>query len=153
MMHQFYRECVERFKDPGRHTFDTSDIATNRCLTPRLLTDGASAPYGESPVKTRKRLLLHANAKRVMISDVSGLYRSFVQNNRRINMSSVAKITEISASSEKSFADAMDVGISRASKTLNNITGAWVNEMKVDVKDGKITDYRVNMKVTFIIED
>lgn len=68
-------------------------------------------------------------------------------------MSSVAKITEISASSEKSFADAMDVGISRASKTLNNITGAWVNEMKVDVKDGKITDYRVNMKVTFIIED
>ena len=68
-------------------------------------------------------------------------------------MSSVAKITEISASSPKSFADAMDIGISRASKTLKNITGAWVNDMKVDVKDGKITDYRVNMKVTFILED
>jgi len=68
-------------------------------------------------------------------------------------MSSVAKITEISACSGKSFADAMDIGIARASKTLKNITGAWVNDMKVDVKDGKITDYRVNMKVTFILED
>ncbi|GJM23849.1 MAG: hypothetical protein DHS20C16_02640 [Phycisphaerae bacterium] len=68
-------------------------------------------------------------------------------------MSSVAKITEISASSQKSFADAMDLGISRANKTLKNITGAWVNDMKVDVKDGKITDYRVNMKVTFILAD
>ncbi len=68
-------------------------------------------------------------------------------------MSSVAKITEISASSDKSFADAMDVGITRASKTLKNISGAWVNEMKVDVKDGKICSYRVNMKVTFVIDD
>ncbi len=68
-------------------------------------------------------------------------------------MSSVAKITEISASSKKSFADAMDVGIARASKTLKNISGAWVNDMKVDVTDGKITHYRVNMKVTFVLED
>ena len=68
-------------------------------------------------------------------------------------MSSVAKITEISASSEKSFADAMDIGIARASKTLKNISGAWVNDMKVDVKDGKISHYRVNMKVTFVLDD
>ncbi len=71
----------------------------------------------------------------------------------RTKMSSVAKITEISASSSKSFADAMDAGISRASKTLKNISGAWINEMKVDVKDGKITAYRVNMKVTFVLDD
>ncbi len=68
-------------------------------------------------------------------------------------MSSVAKVTEISASSEKSFADAMEVGIARAHKTIRNISGAWVNDMKVDVKDGKITDYRVNMKVTFVLTD
>ncbi len=66
---------------------------------------------------------------------------------------SVAKITEISASSSKSFEDAISTGVARASKTLDNVVGAWVNEMKVDVKDGKITDYRVNMKVSFILKD
>lgn len=66
---------------------------------------------------------------------------------------SVAKITEISASSKKSFEDALENGIKRASKTLDGITGAWVQEMKVDVDDGKITNYRVNMKLTFILKD
>jgi dodecin len=66
---------------------------------------------------------------------------------------SIAKITEISATSDKSFDDAVAEGIARANKTLKNITGAWVNEMKVDCKDGKITRYRVNMKVTFVLED
>jgi dodecin len=66
---------------------------------------------------------------------------------------SVAKITEISASSTKSFEDAITTGVARASKTLDNVVGAWVNEMKVDVKDGKITDYRVNMKVSFVLKD
>ncbi|NOX59433.1 MAG: dodecin domain-containing protein [Planctomycetes bacterium] len=68
-------------------------------------------------------------------------------------MSSVAKITEISASSNKSFADAIDAGIARASKTIRNISGAWVKDMKVDVENGKITQYRVNMKVTFVLAD
>ena len=66
---------------------------------------------------------------------------------------SVAKVTEISASSEKSFEDAIKEGIKRASKTLENITGAWVQDMKVDVKNGKIVDYRVNMKLTFVLKD
>ena len=65
----------------------------------------------------------------------------------------VAKITEISASSSKSFEDAIQTGVSRASKTLDNVVGAWVNEMKVDIKDGKIVDYRVNMKVSFVLKD
>ena len=66
---------------------------------------------------------------------------------------SVAKITEISASSNTSFEDAVQKGIDRADKTLDKVKGAWINEMKVDVSDGKVTDYRVNMKVTFILKD
>jgi len=66
---------------------------------------------------------------------------------------SVAKISEISSSSSKSFSAAVDEGIDRASQTLKGITGAWVKEMKVDVKDGKIDRYRVTMKVTFVLND
>ena len=65
----------------------------------------------------------------------------------------VAKVVEINASSKKSFEDAIRVGISRASKTLEGIKGAWVNEQKIVVEKGKITEFRVNMKVTFILED
>ena len=65
----------------------------------------------------------------------------------------VAKVTEITSSSTKSFDDAIKVGIDRAGKTLKNIQGAWVNEMKVEVKNNKITEYRVNMKVTFVLQD
>lgn len=66
---------------------------------------------------------------------------------------SVAKVTEITSSSKKSFEDAVEEGIKRANKTLDNITSAWVKEMKVDVKDGKVEAYRVNMKVTFVLKD
>jgi flavin-binding protein dodecin len=61
-------------------------------------------------------------------------------------MSSVARVTEITASSDKNFNEAVKVGIERASKTLQNVTGAWIQDMKVDVENGKITNYRVNMK-------
>ena len=66
---------------------------------------------------------------------------------------SVAKVTEISASSEVSFDDAVKVGIARAHKTLKYIRGAWINEMTVDVKHGDVVGYRVNMKVTFVLDD
>ena len=66
---------------------------------------------------------------------------------------SVAKVTEISSSSTESFHDAIKTGIKRADKTLDRIQGAWVNEMKVKVDDGEITEYRVNMKVTFVLKD
>ena len=68
-------------------------------------------------------------------------------------MSSVAKVSEISARSEKSFEDAMKIGLARASKTLRNITSAWVKEQRVDIKNGAITGHQVNMMVTFIIDD
>lgn len=66
---------------------------------------------------------------------------------------SVAKVTEISSCSPNSFDDAVANGIARASKTLDQITGAWVQEMKVNVTDGKVTEYCVNMKVTFVLKD
>ena len=65
---------------------------------------------------------------------------------------SVAKVTEISSSSTKSFEDAVTSGIERANKTLDKVKGAWISEMKVDVEDGKVTAYRVNMKVTFVLK-
>jgi flavin-binding protein dodecin len=65
---------------------------------------------------------------------------------------SVAKVTEISCSSPTSFEDAIQKGIERADKTLDKVKGAWISEMKVDVDDGRVTAYRVNMKVTFILK-
>ena len=66
---------------------------------------------------------------------------------------SIARVTEITASSKKSFEDAVKAGIKKANKTLDNITGAWVGDMKVIVTDGEVSEYRVNMKVTFILKD
>jgi len=66
---------------------------------------------------------------------------------------SVAKVTEITASSDKSFDHAMEVGIKRAAETLDGIQGAWVNEMTVRVEGNRIVEYRVNMKVTFVLKD
>jgi len=65
---------------------------------------------------------------------------------------SVAKITEISATSTEGFEDAIRTGIKRADETLDRITGAWVKEMKVDVSEGDIVGYRVNLAVTFILK-
>jgi dodecin len=64
----------------------------------------------------------------------------------------VARVTEIIAASKKSFEDAVEQGIARASKTLKNIEGAWVQDQKVVVQKGKVVEYRVAMKVTFILE-
>ena len=65
---------------------------------------------------------------------------------------SVARVTEIIASSEKSFDDAVEKGVKRATETLKNVEGAWVQDQKVTVRNGKIAEYRVNLKVTFILE-
>lgn len=66
---------------------------------------------------------------------------------------SVARITEISATSEKSFEDAIQQGLSRATKTLRNVKSAWVKEQEVSLKDNRISAYKVNMQVTFILDD
>jgi dodecin len=67
---------------------------------------------------------------------------------------SVARVTEIKASSMKSFDDALKAGVARAHKTLKNVKSAWVENQEVLIDDkGQITEYRVQMKVTFILED
>jgi flavin-binding protein dodecin len=66
---------------------------------------------------------------------------------------SVARITEISASSTTSFEDAIKTGIDRATKTLKNVQGAWIQEQKITVTDGGISEFRVMMKVTFVLQD
>ena len=66
---------------------------------------------------------------------------------------SVARVTEITSSSKKSFEDAVEKGIDRAVKTLKNVEGAWIQEQKIVVEGGKIAAYRVNMKVTFVLQD
>ena len=67
-------------------------------------------------------------------------------------MSTVARVTEISADSESSFDDAIKVAVDRASQTLRGVTGAWVKEQEVQVRDGRIASYKVNLLVTFVLE-
>ncbi len=66
---------------------------------------------------------------------------------------SVAKITEITASSPSGFESAIKTGLRRANQTLKNVTGAWVSEQKVTVRDGEVHEYRVTLRVTFILDD
>lgn len=66
---------------------------------------------------------------------------------------SVARVTEIIASSPKSFDDAVDLGVARAAKTLHNVQSAWVQDQKALVENGKVSEYRVALKVTFILND
>lgn len=66
---------------------------------------------------------------------------------------SVAKTIEISASSDKSFEDAVHRGVERAASTLNDVRSAWVKDQEVKVENGKVTDYKVHLKVTFVMAE
>lgn len=66
---------------------------------------------------------------------------------------SIARTTEITSSSDKSFEDAIKKGVKRYSKTIDNVEGAWIKEQKVVVNDGDISEYRVTMKVSFVLKD
>ena len=66
---------------------------------------------------------------------------------------SVAKVSEISATSSKSFEDAVQQGLARASKTLRGIQAAWIKEQRVRCDNGRIVEYQVNMMVTFVLDD
>lgn len=65
---------------------------------------------------------------------------------------SVAKVIEITATSSKSLQDAVEVGVARASKTVEEIQGAWIKDQEVVIKGGKIVEYRVRMRVTFLLK-
>jgi len=64
----------------------------------------------------------------------------------------IARVTEISSSSKKSFEDAVEKGVERASKTLKNVSGAWVKDQEVSIKDGKVDQFIVKMKISFVLE-
>ncbi|MEM6640156.1 MAG: dodecin family protein [Pseudomonadota bacterium] len=66
---------------------------------------------------------------------------------------SIARVTELISASSKSFDDAVKKGIARATDTLDGVTGAWVESQKVIIEDGKIAEYRVNLRVTFVLKD
>jgi flavin-binding protein dodecin len=68
-------------------------------------------------------------------------------------MSSVARVTEVISSSTESFEDAVAKGIERAAQTLRGVQGAWIQEQKVVVKDGKVAEYRVDLKITFVLDE
>lgn len=68
-------------------------------------------------------------------------------------MGTVARVTEISATSTNGFEDAVKVGVERASKTLRNVTSAWVKEQRVEISDGAVVGYQVNLLVTFVLDD
>jgi dodecin len=68
-------------------------------------------------------------------------------------MGSVARVVEISATSAESFEDAIGTGITRASQTLRNVRSAWVKEQHVTVADGRISGYKVNLLVTFVLDE
>jgi flavin-binding protein dodecin len=66
---------------------------------------------------------------------------------------SVARVTEITAASDKGFEDAVRIGLNRAAKTLDNVKGAWIQDQEVVFEDDEITEFRVHMKVTFVLKD
>ena len=66
---------------------------------------------------------------------------------------SVAKVSEITSSSKKGFEDAIQKGVTRFAKTVDQVQGAWVSEQKVTVSGGKISEYRVTLRVTFVLTD
>lgn len=66
---------------------------------------------------------------------------------------SIAKVMEISSRSPESFEHAIKTGLERASKTVDNIQGAWVKEQKVDLENGRIKNFHVDMKITFVLKD
>jgi dodecin len=71
---------------------------------------------------------------------------------RKMIMSTVAKVIELTSSSSKGIEDAVETGIRRADNTLDNIESAWIQDIKCVVKNGKVAEWRVNMKVTFLLK-
>ena len=74
-------------------------------------------------------------------------------DNQERKTMSIAKVSEITSASSESFEDAVRKGIKRFGKTVDNVQGAWIKEQKVVVEDGKISEYRVTMAVTFVLKD
>jgi dodecin len=79
-------------------------------------------------------------------------HKVVLPSHTREDIMSIARVTEITSSSSKSFDDAIRDGLARANKTLENVTGAWIKAQEVRAKNGKISEYRVRMKITFVLK-
>jgi flavin-binding protein dodecin len=79
--------------------------------------------------------------------------KTYPQGGQRRQAMSVAKVIELTAASPKSIEDAVETGVKRADQTLDQVEGVWVQEIKAVVKNGKVAEWRVNMKVTFLLKD
>ncbi|GAA3208536.1 hypothetical protein GCM10010488_02180 [Oerskovia jenensis] len=93
-----------------------------------------------------------ADAARGIVEGCADATRRPPRTAEDVMSGSVARITQISARSDVSFDDAVKTGIERASETLRNLTGAWVKEQKVEVRDGKIVAWQVALEVTFVLD-
>jgi flavin-binding protein dodecin len=114
-------------------------------VTNRPMFGGHGLDWGET---------LCARWKAGVGGDTLALGRTFRHRHleRGIAMA-VAKVTELSVTSTKSFEDAIEQGIERAAKTLRNVKSAWVKEMRVSVEDNKVSEYQVHMQVTFVLDE
>jgi flavin-binding protein dodecin len=106
--------------------------------------DGGQLPVSRSPPLTEINVF-----RMLMLYE----YTSRILSREGNSAMSVARVTEIISSSPSSFEDAIQSGIARAAETIHNIQGAWVKEQKVSVEGGKITEYRVDLMVTFILDE
>jgi flavin-binding protein dodecin len=109
-------------------------------------------PFGTAVVRQSKRRVpvvpFHARQSRVFQPRAAPAHNAF----QGAHMT-VARISEISSISDKSFEDAIVQGVARANKTLKNVKGAWVKEQEVTIDNGKVTGYKVILKVTFVLTD
>jgi flavin-binding protein dodecin len=87
------------------------------------------------------------------VSAPAASVRHLLNRNEGENIMTVAKITEITSTSTKSFDDAIQTGIKRATKRLKNVTSAWVQDQEVAVKNNKVSEYRVRLRITFVLND
>jgi dodecin len=101
---------------------------------------------------SRRPTICLASPLQVVRKNVSSSERASEKGVTQEDMS-VATVTEISAVSEKSFEDAIQQGIARANKTLRNVESAWVKDQNVMIEDGNIKGYKVNLEITFVLED
>jgi flavin-binding protein dodecin len=118
-------------------------------FTPLRTTGNLRSPLGDIIVNEGKVQPPHRDGRK----NISNSKRASREGVTQEELVSVATVTEISAISQQGFEDAVQQGVARANKTLRNIEGCWVKDMNVMIEDGNITGYKVNLEVTFVLED
>jgi len=126
------------------HDTDLRDLRRRRQKTARSVRQDEDATIGGQRKQLASSLINKGSCPEIPSSRA---------NNKKEDEMSIAKVSEISATSTKSFEDAIKQGIARADKTLRDVRSAWVKELHVRVTKGSITEFQVNMMVTFVLDD